>query len=126
MIAQILVVDDDHDVRKSLKDLLESWHHRVLEAEDGAEAFAVADKELPHLILMDVVMGNLYGTSALERLRENPRTAKIPIILMSGTADKRALGVEDGKNMRFMKKPLDPKELEKVLRELLPEGGYTP
>ena len=127
MIAQILVADDNEDIRALLKDFLESRGHRVLEATDGAQAFALAEKHRPHLIILDVVMPGLYGSTALKLLQEYPGTAEIPIIILSGTIDApAAAGIQEAPRVRFMHKPVDLKALEAMIRELLPQGGYTP
>ena len=126
MIAQILVADDDAGVRSMIRDFLLSRHHRVLEASDGAQAFAMAEKEMPHLIIMDVVMAGLYGTTAAGRLRDYWRTSKIPVILISGSTDARALGIEEKPGLRFLRKPFKLEALGEMIREMLPAGGYTP
>ncbi|MFH1726684.1 MAG: response regulator [Elusimicrobiota bacterium] len=127
MIAQILVADDNKDIREMLRDFLESQHHRVLEATDGAQAFAIAEQEMPHLIIMDIVMPGVYGSTATRKIHEYWRTTEIPIIIISGSADQAVLGdLLKDPNIRYMKKPINLKELEKNIREMLPKGGYTP
>lgn len=126
MIASILLVDDNDALRGALKDFLESRKHSVIEATDGAQAFALAEEEVPHLIIMDVVMPGVYGPTASKRIRDYWRTSKIPIILMSGSIEQAALGdILTRPNIRYLKKPVDLKLLEKTISELLPEGGYT-
>lgn len=126
MIAKVLLVDDNDDLRATLKAALTRDHQIVIEASDGAEAFAMAESEEPHIIVMDIVMNGLYGTTALDRLRANPSTAKIPVILMSGSTDMTALrGALTLPAVRFLRKPLRVEEIMKTIRELLPEGGYT-
>jgi CheY-like chemotaxis protein len=126
VIAQILVADDNDEVRSLLKDFLESRGHRVLEATDGAQAFAVAEKERPHLIIMDVVMPGVYGSTATRRIHDYPEMKNIPIIILSGSIDAPvAVGIEEAPTLRFMHKPVDLAALEKLIRELLPLGGYT-
>lgn len=126
MIALILLADDNDEFRTQLKEYLESKNHRVLEATDGAQAFAVAEKEMPHLIIMDVVMPGVYGSTATAKIQEYWRTSRIPILLLSGSADKSVLAhVPRRKSVRFMKKPVKLEELDKAIGEMLPEGGYT-
>lgn len=126
MIAEILLVDDDTALRGAVKDFLESRHHRVLEANDGAQAFAMAEEHHPHLIIMDIVMPGVYGSTATKRLRDYWRTSDIPIILMSGSIDQAVLGdILTRPKIRYLKKPVDLSALEAAIRELLPEGGYT-
>jgi len=127
MIAKILVVDDDPSIRLLLSSFLRERHHQVLEATDGAQGFAVAEKEVPHLIIMDIVMPGLYGSTAAQKLHDYWRTSKIPIIILSAFSEEpvRAL-IKENKNIRFMKKPFDIKALYRLVEELLPLGGYTP
>lgn len=127
MIAQILVADDNEEIRAMLRDFLEAKGHRILEAVDGAQAFTLAEKERPHLIIMDVVMPGLYGSTALQLLKEYPSTRDIPVLIMSGSVDQPLrIGIEERAGLRFMRKPLDLASLDKTIREMLPEGGYTP
>jgi CheY-like chemotaxis protein len=127
VIARILLVDDNDDVRLMLRELMEHLHMEVLEATDGAQGFAVAAKESPHLIITDVVMPGLYGTTATKRLQEYPKTKHIPIIVISGSMESSML-TELLKNpkIRFLKKPVDLALLERTMRELLPAGGFRP
>lgn len=127
MIAKILVVDDNENLRESLKAILAEQGHTVLEAADGAQAFTIAEREMPHIILSDVVMPGVYGTTAAKRLNEFYKTADIPIILMSGSIEQSVLGdLLEQPNIRYLKKPVDPEELQRTIKELLPKGGYTP
>jgi len=126
MIAQILVADDDLDVREMLRDFLETQGHQVLEASDGAQAFAVAEKERPHLIILDVVMPGVYGSTAAKLLAGFRGTQNTPIIIISGSSHKNL--IEDilaRPNVRYLRKPLDLSVLDAVIQEMLPQGGYT-
>lgn len=126
MIAEILVADDDDSIRGLVKDFLAARHFIVREATDGAQAFAMAAEERPHLIIMDIVMAGVYGSSAAQRLKDYEGTKDIPIILVSGTAGEAALrDVLKQPGVRYMKKPFELAALEAMIRELLPEGGYT-
>lgn len=126
MIAEILVADDDDSIRGLVKDFLTARHFIVREATDGAQAFAMAAEEKPHLIIMDIVMKGVYGSSAAQRLKDFEGTRDIPIILVSGTAGEITLrDILKRPGVRFMKKPFELAALENTIRELLPEGGYT-
>ncbi len=127
MIAKILIVDDDPSIRLLIGNFLRGKSHQVIEATDGAQGFQTAEHEMPHLIIMDIVMPGLYGSTAAQKLHEYWRTSKIPIIILSAYSDEpvRALLKENG-NIRFMKKPFDLKSLYQLVEEMLPQGGYTP
>jgi CheY-like chemotaxis protein len=81
---KILVADDEDLARRSLVILLETSGYTVVDARDGVEAVQKATRELPDVILMDIAMPIMDGFQAAEKLRENVRTAKIPIIACTG------------------------------------------
>lgn len=108
----ILVVEDDPDLGKVLKRLLESRGYRAVWAMDGEAGIAMAVAERPDLILMDIKMPKLDGELAVVQLRGRPETAKIPVIMvtaMSDLTDKHLaaqLGVID-----YVEKPFEPNYL---------------
>lgn len=129
MIGKILICDDDNSVRQMLRELLEMNHHHVIEATDGAQAFAMAEAHRPHLIIMDIVMPGLYGTTATKKIHEYKETADIPIIIFSGSADKTILdkvGIDlEKEHVTFLHKSSNPKIILETIRTMLPKGGYT-
>ena len=129
MIAKILIVDDDANIRTMLRDLLEHNHHEVLEATDGAQAFAMAEKHRPHLIIMDIVMPGLYGTTATKKIHDYKGLKDTPILIFSGSTDQSVIekvGMRmDEDHLAFLKKPCDAKVILETVRRMLPEGGYT-
>lgn len=127
VIARVLLVDDNPDVRGLLKEHLTRQHLEVVEAADGAQAFAMAEAESPHIIITDIVMPGLYGTTAAKLLQEYWRTKEVPIILVSGSVEAGL--VKDllaHPKIRFLKKPVDLSTLDRTMRQLLPQGGYRP
>ena len=82
-MVKVLVVDDEQDIRKSLVDILFYAGYDVVEAADGEAAVEQACKEYPDIILMDVMMPVMDGLDALRRLRNNPDTQEIPVILLT-------------------------------------------
>lgn len=127
MLAKILIVDDDLAIRTLLRDYLAQRHHVVIEAQDGAQAFAVAEKERPHLIIMDIMMPGVYGVSAAKKLAEHRPTAGIPIIIISGAVEEKAFPwIKENPRVRFLRKPIDVELLQATIKELLPYGGYAP
>ena len=116
----ILVTDDDRDVRAIIRMRLEAARYRILEASDGQSALELAQNEHPDLLLLDMTMPGISGVEVVERLRGNPATAHIPVMLISGAeeiADKQfALSV---KANDYLVKPIDGKELLERVRSLL-------
>lgn len=80
----ILVVDDDKSLVRSLKYRLEKRGYLVQTAYSGKEALKTAQSHLPNLILLDIVMPEMDGYEVMKALRQNPNTAKIPIVVMTG------------------------------------------
>jgi len=87
----ILVVDDEYAIAEALRALLEDEGYRVLTASNGAEALdLLTSYEPPDMILLDVMMPVLDGRETHKRLREDPRFAAIPVMLMSAAAQVTA------------------------------------
>ena len=108
---EVLVVDDNADLREYLTRLLES-DYAVRTAADGAEALEQLAERLPDLVLTDVMMPNLDGFRLLERLREDPRTQRLPVIVLSARAGEEATieGLDAGAD-DYLVKPFSGPEL---------------
>ena len=76
----ILFIDDERFVRTAIRQILEEKGYQVLEADDGASGIELAKKDLPDLIICDIVMSGVDGFATLQELRRNPPTAAIPLI----------------------------------------------
>jgi signal transduction histidine kinase len=113
-MSKILVIDDEPWLREMIRLALEQQNHEVIEASDGAEGAAKARELLPDLILCDIKMNNQAdaGYTTLARLREDPVTAAIPFILMTGFADSAGMrhGMELGAD-DYLPKPFKVDEL---------------
>lgn len=83
MAQLVLIVDDDQMNRELLETVLKRSGFRVAHANSGAQAFAVLNEELPDLILLDVRLGEMSGYDVCARLKSEPETRPIPIILLS-------------------------------------------
>ena len=105
----VLVVDDDKEITKSIGIFLSSEGYRVLEASNGLEAVDIAMNETVHLMLLDIMMPELDGISALLKIRE---TKNIPIILISAKSEDadKILGLTAGAD-DYITKPFNPSEM---------------
>jgi len=111
-MSKILIVEDEPDVRGLIKETLELEGYETLTAADGEEAEVIARRELPHLILLDVMLPRKNGYEVVRDLRRNVKTAHIPVIMLtarSGTSDK-VTGLEVGAD-DYVTKPFDTEEL---------------
>jgi signal transduction histidine kinase len=108
---RVLLVDDNADMREYVRRLLEG-RYQVSVAADGAQALAAARRELPDLVLTDVMMPNLDGFGLLRELRSNPVTRTLPVIMLSARAgeEARVEGLEAGAD-DYLVKPFPAQEL---------------
>jgi two-component system, cell cycle response regulator DivK len=117
----ILVVEDQMDNRQILRDLLGNAGYELLEAENGAEALTTVARQRPDLILMDIQLPVMDGYEATRRLKADPATKSIPIIVvtsyaLSGDETKaREAGCD-----AYVTKPFSPRQLLGKVREFLP------
>jgi len=115
---KILVVDDEASIRDLLKGFLEGQGHTVVPASNGKEALLLAEKESPHLIVLDVKMPELDGIKTCVALRANEKTRAIPIILATAFRDVLAEALEAGVD-DFVTKPFHLAELLLRVQALL-------
>ncbi len=110
--ATILVVDDDPLTLEMMQDLLSDAGHQVRVARDGFEALDQVAESPPDLVLLDVMMPGMDGITVCRRLRQDPRTRELPVVLITALTDRRdrLAGLEAGAD-EFLSKPVDPAEL---------------
>ena len=113
--GRVLVVDDEAHNRELLHDLLEAQGHTVTEAENSDAAMAMVAQTAPHAVLLDVMMPGTNGFEVCRRLKADPATAAIPVLLVTALRERedRLQGIEAGAN-DFLTKPIDTREV--VLR----------
>lgn len=122
---KILVVEDETEVRESMREHLERSGYQVLTAADGMEAVEQGRKGEPDLILLDIMLPILDGYRVLKLLKSDERYRKIPILVITARADAEdwALAVECGAS-GCLSKPVRPQDLlEKIDRWLDRESG---
>jgi adenylate cyclase len=120
MPATILVVDDDPVIQKLLAVNFEMEGYRVVTGGDGEEALAQVVAERPDVVLLDVMMPKLDGIEVVRRIKADPDTAAIPVLLLSAKAQSKdiAAGLEAGAD-GYITKPFDPLDLLERVAALL-------
>ncbi len=116
----ILVVDDEKHIRDLLKQELSESGYIVKEAEDGKKALEMIRKEIPDLLILDVMMPEMNGFDLAAILKNDPLTMDIPILILSIIQDKERgirLGVD-----RYLTKPIDTEKLFQEVGSLLEQG----
>jgi len=122
-MARILIVDDSPSQLMGIRRIVEKLGHEALTAEDGAAGVEAAKREIPDLILMDVVMPNLNGFQATRSITREPTTKHIPVILVT-TKDQdtdRVWGMRQGAKA-YITKPFSETELSELIVQYL-DGG---
>jgi two-component system, cell cycle response regulator DivK len=119
----VLYVEDNEYNLKIVRQLLGRTSYRLIEAVDGQLGVETALRELPDLILMDIQLPKLSGLEATRRLRADPKTAAIPIIVITSFAlsgdDQKA---KDAGASAYLAKPYSPRELLQMIRKFVPEN----
>ncbi|MDP9380386.1 MAG: response regulator [Chloroflexota bacterium] len=120
----ILIVEDNERNLKLGRDLLQFKGYRTLETSNAEEALAVAAAELPHLILMDIQLPGMDGVTALGRLREDRRTASIPVVALTAFAMQadRERFVQAGFD-GYLMKPIDVRQFPEQVRRYCERAG---
>lgn len=110
-MAMVLIVDDERHIVDLLDDLFRDEGYQVRRAYDGVAALAAIDREMPDLVIADVMMPRLDGLALYNRIRE--RSSELPVILMSAAVTPRSV------DATFLPKPFDIETLLDVVEEKL-------
>ena len=126
-MARILIVDDSPCQLMGIRRIVESLGHEALTAEDGAAGVEAAKRELPDLILMDVVMPNLNGFQATRSITRDPATRHIPVVLVT-TKDQetdKVWGMRQGARA-YITNPFNDAELSDTISRAIAGGDPVP
>jgi phosphate regulon transcriptional regulator PhoB len=112
MPEAILIVDDEQDVLDLLVYNLQKAGYKILTARDGASALQKARDAVPSLIVLDLMLPQMDGTEVCRHLKADPKTAHIPIIMLTAKAEEvdRVVGLELGAD-DYVTKPFSPREM---------------
>jgi phosphate regulon transcriptional regulator PhoB len=131
MSSRVLIVEDERDIRDLVVHHLKREGYQVSAASSGEEALRQVQAAPPDLVLLDLMMPAMDGLEVCRRLRQDPATAMLPIVMLTAKGDEvdRVLGLEIGAD-DYIVKPFSPKELlarvRAVLRRSRPAPGAAP
>jgi CheY-like chemotaxis protein len=115
----VLVVDDDPVIVQLLKVNFEMEGYEVLTASDGERGIDRARHEKPNLVVLDVMMPRMDGLEAARRLRADPDTGRLPIMLLSAKAQAADIRAGEAVADAYVTKPFDPLELLERVAKLI-------
>lgn len=124
---KLLLVDDEPGIRESVQAYLEdSEEFTVNVASSADEAWDLLEKEIPDLVISDIMMPKVDGYQFLQKLREDPRFTTLPVIFLTarGMTSDRIQGYQAGCDA-YLPKPFDPEELEAIVKNLLQRKSAT-
>src|SRR5512144_635916 len=127
MASRVLIVEDERDIRDLVVHHLERDGYQVSTAGSGEEALLRVGKSPPDLVLLDLMLPAMSGLEVCRRLRQEPATATLPILMLTAKADEvdRVVGLELGAD-DYVVKPFSPKELLARVRALLRRSRLLP
>jgi DNA-binding response OmpR family regulator len=119
---KVLIVDDEQDVAKALKIRLKANGYNVVLAFDSVQAFTMANKEKPDLILLDIMIPGGGGFVVAERLKQSTATHHIPIIFLTGIPGGEERAYKLGAS-GYVMKPYHPEKLLETINDALEISG---
>ncbi len=126
----ILVVDDDPDVVEGIMTVLKSQPYRLASASDGRKCIAMIERNMPDLLILDLLMPRMDGFAVIRKLRKDPRYRDLGIAVLTTVvedASRRRYQLETGMAMdvqTYLEKPVPPNELLRRVKKLLGESGH--
>ena len=123
---KILVIDDDPGMQRFLKEALESEGYEVTVASNGMQGLFSAQQEAPDVAILDVMLPGLDGFEVCHRLRADPRTSHLPVMMLTGKEREidRQTGEKVGAN-KFLSKPVELQVLLSTVESLARSKGHS-
>lgn len=122
-MTKIMVVDDEPDLLEVVKLILESDGYQVVTAGSGQEALDNIEKEKPDLVLLDIIMPKMDGWEVFSRIKSNPKTTSIPVIMLTAKDQRidKLIGLHVVRVDDYITKPFGRSELLDRIKRVLQE-----
>jgi len=123
MAKKILFIEDESALQKTFGDFFEKEGFKLISALDGETGLELVEKEIPDLILLDLILPKIEGIEVLKKLRENPKTKEIPVIVLTNVDDfgKLEKSLELGVKSYLVKTDFTLEEVLQKIKEVLKE-----
>ena len=126
-MSKVMIIEDERDLVYFMRVMLEKHDFEVMEAFNGKDAYETlsiinTEKELPDLLVMDVMMPGMDGYTLQAKLQENDKLKNIPIIILSAKGNMRDLFELASNVFAFTEKPFDPNSLVKLVKDAIDSG----
>lgn len=124
-MSKLLIVEDDQLISRLYEEIFSFEKHDVTLAGNGEEGLVAVKKDKPDLIMLDVMMPKMNGLEMLERLKVDPETKTIPVVMLTNLAGKKdaETALAKGAVKYIIKSDYDPKQISDMIKEVL--EGYT-
>jgi len=120
-MPKVLVADDDKNVVEMVQRALSDRGFTVVTATDGVEALELMEKDLPDLLILDIAMTRLDGYTIATRLRDDPKTSLLPVIIITARSQMQTFLHQHPNVKAFLEKPFNPLQLVEIAAGLV--GG---
>src|SRR6266487_2858967 len=118
MPHRILIVDDEPFMLRLIQHYLEQAGYELIKARNGREALEIVAREIPRLVVMDAMMPNMDGLTALRQLKQEPATRAIPVIMLTANPHKYSREEAESSGAAiFLTKPFSPTQLLEEIRK---------
>jgi CheY-like chemotaxis protein len=124
-VAKVLIIEDDQLIQRMYQKIFTFEKYEVVMAVDGEEGLDKARTENPTIILLDVMMPKLNGIQVLEKLKQDPATKSIPVVMLSNLAGENDVetALSKGAVKYIIKSEYDPKQIADMVTEII--AGYS-
>ncbi|MEI8349083.1 MAG: response regulator [Candidatus Omnitrophota bacterium] len=119
-MSKILIIDDEQDFVTVLSGRLKANNYQVITAHDGLEGLTYATTEHPDLIILDILMPGMSGFEVLKNLKRDPKTRRIPVLMLSAKGDTDSLfRAEEFEATDYLIKPFDTQEFMAMVKKYI-------
>lgn len=120
-MKKILLIEDEHYLQKSFKEFFKDKKYKIISAFDGETGLDFAKKEIPDLILLDIILPKINGLDVLKKIKETPETKDIPVIILTNLESVKNVeqAIELGAMTYLIKAQYSLEELEEKIKKII-------